>query len=321
MRTLVIDAAALARNLDRLRRAASARIIGVVKGNGYGLGLTDYARFLTEHGVDMLAVSTAEEAAALRQAGIAAEVLMLSSTAVPRDVAVLLDCGAILTVGSCAAAETVSAVAVEKGVTARVHVKLDTGMGRFGFLPQDVTDTAGIRNSADRIEAMGVERSRQAAQRAALALLVLDGSQTLTDEDEQAMAAAEQTPRLLVLVNKSDLPQKLDTAALAERFPRVLHISAQTGAGLDALAETVAALYPAGETPAGELLTNARQADAVERALSAVAEARGALDMGMTPDVVLTDCEAALEALGELNGKRIREDLVDTIFSRFCVGK
>ena len=184
-----------------------------------------------------------------------------------------------------------------------------------------LTDTAGIRNSADRIEAMGVERSRQAAQRAALALLVLDGSQTLTDEDEQAMAATEQTPRLLVLVNKSDLPQKLDTAALAERFPRVLHISAQTGAGLDALAETVAALYPAGETPAGELLTNARQADAVERALSAVAEARGALDMGMTPDVVLTDCEAALEALGELNGKRIREDLVDTIFSRFCVGK
>ena len=59
MRKLVIDAAALARNLDRLRRAASARIIGVVKGNGYGLGLTDYARFLTEHGVDMLAVSTA----------------------------------------------------------------------------------------------------------------------------------------------------------------------------------------------------------------------------------------------------------------------
>ncbi len=101
-----------------------------------------------------------------------------------------------------------------------------------------LTDTAGIRNSADRIETMGMERSRQAAQRAALALLVLDGSQTLTDEDEQAMAAAEQAPRLLVLVNKSDLPQKLDTAALASGSP-ALHISAQTGAGLDALAETV----------------------------------------------------------------------------------
>ena len=156
MRTLVIDAAALARNLDRLRRAASARIIGVVKGNGYGLGLTDYARFLTEHGVDMLAVSTAEEAAALRQAGIAAEVLMLSSTAVPRDVAVLLDCGAILTVGSCAAAETVSAVAVEKGVTARVHVKMDTGMGRFGFLPQDVTEAAALLKSLPSMRVEGV---------------------------------------------------------------------------------------------------------------------------------------------------------------------
>ena len=156
MRTLVIDTAALARNLDRLRRAASARIIGVVKGNGYGLGLTDYARFLTEHGVDMLAVSTAEEAAALRQAGIAAEVLMLSSTAVPRDVAVLLDCGAILTVGSCAAAETVSAVAVEKGVTARVHVKLDTGMGRFGFLPQDVTEAAALLKSLPSLRVEGV---------------------------------------------------------------------------------------------------------------------------------------------------------------------
>lgn len=184
-----------------------------------------------------------------------------------------------------------------------------------------LTDTAGIRDSGDRIEALGVARSRQAAQRAALALLVLDGSQELTAEDEQAMAAARDVPHLLVLVNKRDLPQRLDIGRLADRFDNVLSISAQTGAGLDTLAEAVAALYPAGEAPAGEMLTNARQADAVSRALSAVSEAQSALCTGMTPDVVLTDCEAALEALGELNGKRIREDLVDTIFSRFCVGK
>ena len=184
-----------------------------------------------------------------------------------------------------------------------------------------LTDTACIRDSSDRIEAIGVERSRQAAQRASLALLVLDGSQELTEEDEQAIAAAENVPNLLVLVNKSDLPRRLDVGRLANRFDNVLSISAQTGAGLDTLADAVAALYPAGETPAGELLTNARQADAVSRALSAVTEARSALRIGITPDVVLTDCEAALEALGELNGKRIREDLVDTIFSRFCVGK
>ena len=73
--------------------------------------------------------------------------------------------------------------------------------------------------------------------------------------------------------------------------------------------------------PRGELLTNARQADAVRRALAAVSAAREALELGLTPDAVLTDGEAALEALGELNGKSIREDLVATIFSRFCVGK
>ena len=71
----------------------------------------------------------------------------------------------------------------------------------------------------------------------------------------------------------------------------------------------------------GSILTNARQADAVARSLEAVRSARRALENGMTPDAVLTDAEAALEALGELNGKRIREDLVQTIFSRFCVGK
>ena len=184
-----------------------------------------------------------------------------------------------------------------------------------------LTDTAGIRDSSDQIEAMGMERSRQAAQRASLALLVLDGSQALSEEDEQAIAAAQRVPNLLVLVNKGDLPRRLDIGRLADRFDNVLTISARTGEGLDTLSDAVAALYHAGETPAGELLTNARQADAVSRALSAVAEARSALRIGMTPDVVLTDCEAALEALGELNGKRIREDLVDTIFSRFCVGK
>ena len=175
-------------------------------------------------------------------------------------------------------------------------------------------DLIQAESVADLIDAETAEAAKNAACQ-------LDGSQELTEEDEQAIAAAENVPNLLVLVNKSDLPRRLDVGRLADRFDNVLSISAQTGAGLDTLADAVAALYPVGETPAGELLTNARQADAVSRALSAVTEARSALRIGITPDVVLTDCEAALEALGELNGKRIREDLVDTIFSRFCVGK
>ena len=153
------------------------------------------------------------------------------------------------------------------------------------------------------------------------ALLVLDGSRELTAEDEAAIALANTVPHLIVAVNKSDLPRALDVGALADRFDNVLSVSAATGAGLDTLTDAIAAQFPAGESTGGALLTNARQADAANRALSAVAEARGALRIGMTPDVVLTDCEAALAALGELNGKQVRDDLVDTIFSRFCVGK
>ena len=191
----------------------------------------------------------------------------------------------------------------------------------LGHVLLRLTDTAGIHRTEDTVERLGVERSRKAAQGASLALLLLDGSLPLDEQDEEAMAVAEQAPHLLVVVNKSDLPQRLDRDALARRFPQVLSVSARTGEGMAALCEAIGALYPAGTEPQGELLTNARQADAAERALRCVKNARASLGIGMTPDVVLTDAEGALEALGEWNGKRIREDLVDTIFSRFCVGK
>ena len=184
-----------------------------------------------------------------------------------------------------------------------------------------LTDTAGIRDGGDAVEALGVERSRAAARQATLAILVLDGSSAPTAEDEEAIALARQVPRLLVVMNKCDLPRHPDAAALACRFDTVLSVSARESLGLDALTRAIAALFPTGAPADGALLTNARQADAVSRALSAVTDAHDALQSGMTPDAVLTDCEAALEALGELNGKHIRDDLVDTIFSRFCVGK
>ncbi len=182
-------------------------------------------------------------------------------------------------------------------------------------------DTAGIRQGGDAVESLGVERSRAAAKRASLAVLVLDGSLPLTQEDEDAIALAQTVPHLIVAVNKSDLPRAVDIGGLADRFDNVASVSAATGEGLDVLTDAIAAQFPAGSTAGGALLTNARQADAANRALSAVAEARSALRIGMTADVVLTDCESALAALGELNGNQVRDDLIDTIFSRFCVGK
>ena len=182
-------------------------------------------------------------------------------------------------------------------------------------------DTAGIRDAADTVERLGVERAQQAAQRAELALLVLDGSAPLTREDEEAIAAARRARRMLVLVNKADLPQVLDTAALRVRFGEVIPLSARSGAGVDALCRAVEELFAGGETPRGELLTNARQAESAQRALNAVRRAEQALRIGLSPDAVLTDAEEALEALAEFSGKRVRDDLVATIFSRFCVGK
>lgn len=182
-------------------------------------------------------------------------------------------------------------------------------------------DTAGIRDAADTVERLGVERAQQAAQRAELALLLLDGSAPLTREDEEAIAAARRARRMLVLVNKADLPQVLDTAALRVRFGEVIPLSARSGAGVDALCRAVEELFAGGETPRGELLTNARQAESAQRALDAVRRAEQALRSGLSPDAVLTDAEEAMEALAEFSGKRVRDDLVATIFSRFCVGK
>ena len=191
----------------------------------------------------------------------------------------------------------------------------------LGHVLLRLCDTAGIRESSDTVERIGVERSRQAAARAELALLVLDTSRALDEEDEEAIAVAAAVPQVIAVLNKTDLPCAVDETALRERFGQVVSLCAKSGEGMAALTRTIEELYPMGDTPRGELLTNARQADAVRRALAAVSAAREALELGLTPDAVLTDGEAALEALGELNGKSIREDLVATIFSRFCVGK
>ena len=101
----------------------------------------------------------------------------------------------------------------------------------------------------------------------------------------------------------------------------VLSVSARSGEGLEELEREIAALFPLPEVPAGEILTNARQADAVGRAIEAMEAALGAMDEGRTPDIVLTESEGALAALGELTGRSVREDVTARIFARFCVGK
>ena len=186
-------------------------------------------------------------------------------------------------------------------------------------------DTAGLRETEDAVEKLGTERSRRAAEDAGLVLALIDGSQPVTPEDEAILRLAAGKERWLLLLTKSDLPQKAvlpRLSALPGTAPAaVLSLSAKTGSGIPALETAVAELFPQGEAETGSLLTNPRQADAVGRALDAVRRAEESLSLGLTPDVILTDAEEALSALGELTGATAREEIVSAIFSRFCVGK
>ena len=194
----------------------------------------------------------------------------------------------------------------------------------LGGVTLRLIDTAGLRDSDDPIEQLGVERSRAAMEEAALVLLVVDGTEKATREDADLARAIAGTGKPWVLVrSKGDLAGENagDLAALAEGAPLV-SLSARTGEGLDDLGRAVEALFPKGtEDKAGELITNARQAEAAGRALDCVVRAGQALTDGVTPDALLTDVEEALEALGELTGQSVREDVTDRIFSKFCVGK
>ena len=180
-------------------------------------------------------------------------------------------------------------------------------------------DTAGIRQTDDRIEAMGVERSKEAVENADLVLFVCDGSKPLTDEDRQTIDLCLDAPNAVALINKSDLGQAVVPGDLP--FMTVINICAKTGEGLDLLADLVDEMF-AGSAPCdGSILSNPRQYDAIRRAYEGMLSALQGLKLGLTPDAVLTDVETAMEAMGEVTGATVREDITARIFERFCVGK
>lgn len=178
-------------------------------------------------------------------------------------------------------------------------------------------DTAGLRETQDLVERLGVERSREALAQAELALVLLDGSQALTEEDQVILEQASQCPHHLTLISKSDLPNVIELPQGLE----TITISALTGQGLDELEETIRQRFGQRPTRQGEMLTNARQAEAVGRAARCLEEAAGALEAGLSPDAVLSDVEGALAALNEVTGQSVTEEVTRRIFQRFCVGK
>ena len=180
-------------------------------------------------------------------------------------------------------------------------------------------DTAGIRETEDKIEAMGVERSKQAAENADLVIFVCDGSKALDEEDRAVIESCMDYENVIALINKTDLGQVIFPSDLP--FTTILEICAQNGHGLSQLSQVIDTMF-AGNTPCdGSVLTNPRQFDAIARAYESMLSALQGLKLGLTPDAVLTDVENAMEAMGEVTGATVREDITARIFERFCVGK
>lgn len=192
----------------------------------------------------------------------------------------------------------------------------------LGGVPVRLIDTAGLRQSDDPIERMGVERSRRAMEEAELILVLWDSSVAPTQEDGALLEQALSLAPTILIHTKTDLPSGPMPFLTLDPMPPVVELSTKTGEGLETLEQAVAALFPRdSQVPYGQLLSNQRQEEAARRARDCICRAREALELGITPDALLTDVEQALQALGELTGQSVAEDVTARIFQRFCVGK
>jgi tRNA modification GTPase len=187
-----------------------------------------------------------------------------------------------------------------------------------GGVPLTLVDTAGLRRTDDVIEAEGVGRARQAMAIAALRLLVVDRSRPI-DEDDRVEAPAE---RSILVRSKSDLPRDPSWPAIEEWSVPSVDVSVVTGEGLDRLRALILdALADRDDWRDTPVISNVRHLKHVQRALEALDRARASLDAGATEELALAELAAARQALEELTGRRTADDLLERIFSRFCVGK
>lgn len=189
-----------------------------------------------------------------------------------------------------------------------------------------LSDTAGLRETADQVESIGVSRARETLAGAALVLWVVDGSTPLATEDRR-IAAELSAARVVAVLNKSDRPRATAAAQVAALLNGaagpVVEVSATTGLGLDTLRETLvrALEADAGGEGTGVALGNLRHIEAIERARTALVRARGAADHRLPGEIVALELRESLAALGEVSGRSVDEDLLERIFSKFCVGK
>jgi tRNA modification GTPase len=189
-------------------------------------------------------------------------------------------------------------------------------------LPVVFIDTAGLREAGDEIEAEGVRRSRESLAKAELLLHVLDASEPLSDADRKYLAEFGNKKRILVL-NKTDLVKRLALGTGCPADSRVVEVSCLTDTGLESLKDAIKQCVWSGEIKAEmlQVMINSRHQEALKRARDATSRAAEALQQDATLELVAMDLRIAVNAVGEIVGKTSTEDLLDSIFSQFCIGK
>lgn len=194
----------------------------------------------------------------------------------------------------------------------------------IGGIPLVLTDTAGLRDTEDLVEKIGVERSRAALEDAQLALVVLDGSQPLSGEDRELLRSLKDRKKL-ILVNKSDLPQMLDTEGLQREYGRsdVIVLSVKTGEGMEQVEQWLREfVYGEGsDNESSSMTQNARQQDLLEKALRSLEDALEGARQHLPYDCLTIDLTQTLHDLGEITGEDVPDEIIDEIFAQFCVGK
>lgn len=184
-----------------------------------------------------------------------------------------------------------------------------------------LSDTAGLRDTEDRVEQIGVDRAKKRLEQCGLLLAVFDNNQILNDDDYELIKNAK-NETTIAIINKIDLEQKLDTDFINDNFENVVYISAKSGECREELTKAVEKIAgTANLNPSEGILSNERQRLAVANALSSVVEAKSTLEAGLTYDAVTVSLEDAISNLLELTGESTSDEVIDRVFHNFCVGK
>jgi len=191
-------------------------------------------------------------------------------------------------------------------------------------IPLKLLDTAGIRETSDVVEQIGVSRSRGALEDADMVLLVLSAAEPLHEDDHKLLEELK-SKQTIVVVNKTDLPMQLDLDIIRNAIPeeRLVLLSVQEQVGLDQLEKAISALFFTGEVESGDItyVSNVRHIHLLKQALGSLQEALHAAEMMVPIDMIQIDIRNAWEQLGEIIGDAVGESLIDQIFSQFCLGK